>query len=86
MPFMSGGAAASGIAQSETLNAAYEAFKQNAELANAYEKAFSEELPYIPLVWRCGTLVTAKNVHGIVPSVSNAFYDINELICDDIHK
>ncbi|MEG1125397.1 MAG: ABC transporter substrate-binding protein [Oscillospiraceae bacterium] len=86
MPFMSGGAAASGIAQSETLNAAYEAFKQNAELATAYEKAFSEELPYIPLVWRCGTLVTAKNVHGIVPSVSNAFYDINELVCDAIHK
>ena len=80
-PFLPAGAAASGMVQSEALLAAYAAMRENITHVPAYEAAFAAELPYVPLVWRCGTLVTAKNVHGIVPTVSNTFYNIDNLIC-----
>ena len=80
-PFLPAGAAASGMVQSEALLAAYAAMRENIAHVPAYEAAFAAELPYVPLVWRCGTLVTAKNVHGIVPTVSNTFYNIDNLIC-----
>ncbi len=78
-PFFEGGAAAVGIRQSEALAAAYAAFKQNQSAAGEYEAAFCAEMPYIPLLWRNGSLVHDREVNGFAPSLSNVFYSLSGL-------
>ena len=43
--------------QSETLTAAYNAFRGNMSAAGAYEAAFAAEMPFVPLLWRNGCLL-----------------------------
>ena len=75
-PFFSGGAASTGIVPNDALNAAYAAFKLDQNQAGAFESAFAAEMPYIPLLWRNGSLIHARTVSGLSPSVSNIFYSL----------
>ncbi len=75
-PFFEKGAASFGIAQSPELFAAYNAFAANSNEAEAFETIFSQQLPWIPLCWRSGTLVVNKQITGIIPSCSNIFYSM----------
>ncbi|MEG0179182.1 MAG: ABC transporter substrate-binding protein [Oscillospiraceae bacterium] len=83
VPFLQGGAVSSGISMSEELIAAYSAFKENSTNAPAFEQIFAREMPYIPLLWRCGSLVTTKNVHGIIPCITDVFFNMDALECTD---
>ncbi len=59
-PFFSGGAASAHLAQSETLSAAYGAFRANKSAAGDFEAVFAAEMPYILLLWRQhGTVLTS---------------------------
>ena len=82
-PFMPGGGASAGILPSEALTAAYEAFRLDAGAAGALEAAFAAELPAIPLLWRNGTVVRARNIQGLTSSLSNVFYSLGQLTFTD---
>lgn len=78
-PFFEGGALSMGILQSEALRAAYDAFKLDQNAAGDYEAAFAAEMPFIPLLWRNGSLVHSREVSGLAPSLSNVFYSLSSL-------
>ena len=78
-PFFAGGSAGIGIVQSEALDAAYAAFKQNQSAAGQFESVFAGEMPFVPLLWRNGILVHSREMNGLSPSVSNAFYSLARL-------
>lgn len=75
-PFFEGGGASAGILPSEALAAAYAAFRQNQSAAGAFEAAFAAEMPFVPLLWRNGTVVHSRDVSGLSPSLSNVFYSL----------
>jgi peptide/nickel transport system substrate-binding protein len=77
-PFWSGNARY-GLAPSETLLAAYHAFRADASQAGAFEQAFAAELPYIPLLWHGGITVSSRRVSGVETSVSNLYYSLAQL-------
>ena len=68
-----------GTAVSEALTAAYEAFRANKGVAGAFEAAFAAEMPYVPLLWRSGTVVAARSVSGVTSSLSNLFFSLSAL-------
>jgi peptide/nickel transport system substrate-binding protein len=68
-----------GLAPSEALLAAYDAFRQNAGTAADFETAFAAEMPFIPLLWHSGTVVTSRRVSGVSASVSSVFYSLQNL-------
>lgn len=78
-PFMEGGGASAGIVQSEALAAAYTAFRSNMSAAGAYEAAFAAEMPFVPLLWRNGTVVHTRSIEGLTSSISNVFYSLGQL-------
>lgn len=78
-PFMEGGGASAGIVQSEALTAAYAAFRSNMSAAGAYEAAFAAEMPFVPLLWRNGTVVHTRSIEGLTSSLSNVFYSLGQL-------
>ena len=78
-PFMEGGGASAGIVQSEALAAAYTAFRGNMSAAGAYEAAFAAEMPFVPLLWRNGTVVHTRSMEGLTSSLSNVFYSLGQL-------
>lgn len=78
-PFMEGGGASAGIVQSEALSAAYDAFRSNMSAAGAYEAAFAAEMPFVPLLWRNGTVVHTRSIRGLTSSISNVFYSLGQL-------
>lgn len=78
-PFLAGGALSAGLAQSEAVDAAYLAFKQDAGAAGAFERAFAAQMPFVPLVWRAGTVVTSRAVSGVSASLSDVFYSLGGL-------
>lgn len=75
-PFFENGAVSFGIAQSPELLNAYTAFTQNSDNAEAFEDLFAQQLSWIPLCWRSGTLVVNKQLTSITPSCSNTFYSM----------
>ncbi len=77
-PFWSG-QASYGLAPSETLLAAYSSFRQNSGTAGDFEAAFASEMPFIPLLWHSGTVVTSRRVSGVDASLSSAFYSLADL-------
>ena len=78
-PFFSGGAASAHLAQSETLSAAYGAFRANKSAAGDFEAVFAAEMPYIPLLWRSSTVVAARGISGLTSSLSDVFYSLDGL-------
>ena len=78
-PFFSGGAASAHLAQSETLSAAYGAFRANKSAAGDFEAVFAAEMPYIPLLWRSNTVVAARGISGLTSSLSDVFYSLDGL-------
>jgi peptide/nickel transport system substrate-binding protein len=68
-----------GLAPSETLLAAYSAFRQNAGTAGDFETAFAAEMPFVPLMWHSGTVVASRRIGGIQASPSSAFYSLSDL-------
>lgn len=76
--FWNGGAGA-GISCSETLAAAYAAFRANAGAAPQLEAAFAAEMPFIPLLWKNGAVVAGQRVGGLEPSLSDPFYSLARL-------
>jgi peptide/nickel transport system substrate-binding protein len=77
-PFWSG-SARYGLSTSETLLAAYRAFRADAGLAGKFETAFSAEMPYIPLLWQGGVTVSTRRVSGVQTSVSDLYYSLAQL-------
>ncbi|MBQ5754266.1 MAG: hypothetical protein IIV90_01220 [Oscillospiraceae bacterium] len=78
-PFFAGGALSAHLAQSEPLQAAYAAFKENKSAAGSFETVFAAHAPYIPLVWRVGTLAASQDLSGLGCSLSNVFYSLQDL-------
>ena len=76
-PFWTG-SARYGLAPSQTLLDAYAQFRADAGTAGAFETAFAAELPYIPLLWRSAVTVSGRSVTGIVSSVSDLYYSLEE--------
>ena len=74
--FMPGGSLSSGLAQSEELLAAYQAFKANKSAAGQFEQVFAAQMPYIPLLWRYNTVIRGFGVSGLDSSLSNTFYSV----------
>lgn len=68
-----------GLAPSEGLTAAYAAFRQNAGTAEDLEAAFAAEMPFLPLVWHSGTVISSRRVSGISASLSSPFYSLSGL-------
>ena len=78
-PFLARGSLSSGLAQSEAVTQSYMAFRANKSAAAAFEQTFAAEMPFVPLVWRTGTVVSSRGVSGVVSSVSNIFYSLQDL-------
>ena len=77
-PFWSG-SARYGLAVSETLLAAYDALRADSAAAPAFERAFAQEMPYIPLLWRGGVTVSNRRTSGVTSSVSDLYYSLEGL-------
>ncbi|MFI3170472.1 MAG: ABC transporter substrate-binding protein [Faecalibacterium sp.] len=73
------GSAKHGIQASETLLSSYAAFRADASQAAAFEAAFAAEMPYIPLLWKNGVVLTSRNASGVSASISNQFYAFGDL-------
>ena len=77
MPFWTGNARY-GLAPSQTLLDAYALFRADASQAGAFEEVFAAEMPYIPLLWRSSVTVANRSVSGVVSSVSDLFYSLEQ--------
>ena len=77
--FADGGAARTGLALSEELLGAYAAFKENAAALGAFEQAFAAQMPFVPLVYKNGVVTYSRNFTGLAPTVSDLFYDLEQL-------
>lgn len=77
--FAEDGAARTGLALSEELLAAYEAFKADAGGLAAFEEAFAAQMPFVPLVYRNGAAAYSKNFTGLAPTASDLFYSFEQL-------
>ncbi len=77
------GSASYGIAASEALLTSYSAFRWDADNAATFEEAFAAEMPYIPLLWKNGVILTSRSASGVSASVSNPFYSFGELTFSD---
>ena len=42
--------------------------------APAFEAAFAQELPYLPLLWQGGVTVARRGARGVASSVSDLYY------------
>ena len=78
-PFLTGGALSVGLAQSEELLAARDAFRLDTAAAGTLEQAFADLMPLVPLVWQNGTVVCSRDVTGVNASVSGVFYSLANL-------
>ena len=72
-PFWSG-SARYGLAVSQTLLDAYAAMRADSAAAPAFEAAFAQELPYLPLLWQGGVTVARRGARGVASSVSDLYY------------
>ena len=43
------------------------------------EAAFAAEMPFVPLLWRNGTVVHTRSIEGLTSSISNVFYSLGQL-------
>ena len=43
------------------------------------EAAFAAEMPFVPLLWRNGTVVHTRSIDGLTSSISNVFYSLGQL-------
>ena len=77
MPYWTGNARY-GLAPSQTLLDAYALFRADASQAGAFEEVFAAEMPYIPLLWRSSVTVANRSVSGVVSSVSDLFYSLEQ--------
>lgn len=80
---LSGGAISGLFYQSDELAGAYAQWRADDQQALQFEQVFEAQMPFAPIVWRTGTLITNKAVHGIVPSISDLFYDINDMVVNE---
>ena len=78
-PFLTGGALSMGLAQSEELLAARDAFRLDTAAAGTLEQTFADLMPLVPLVWQNGTVVCSRDVTGVSASVSGVFYSLANL-------
>lgn len=78
-PFLAGGTLSTGLAQTEGVAQSYAAFRADQNAAGAFEQAFAADMPYVPLVWRNGTVISSRGVSGVVSSASNVFYSLKNL-------
>ena len=76
--FLKGGAASYGVLPSEGLLNAYAAFRQDTAAADAFETAFADEVPYVPLLFRRGVVSYSRGITGVQPSVSDVFYQFEQ--------
>lgn len=81
-PFFTG-SASYGLNMGEVLPAAWAALKANAGTAGDFETAFADQLPYIPLLWHSGTVVTGRHITGLKASLSGPFYSLSGLQISD---
>ena len=77
--FSDGGDARTGLALSEELLAAYDGFKADSGALAAFENAFAAQMPFIPLVFKNGVVTYAKGWSGLDPTVSDVFYQLEQL-------
>lgn len=79
-PFFSpSGAASYGIQTGGAMSAAYAAFRADTAQLDAFQKAFLEETPLIPLMFRNGVIAFSRSISGqMQASVSDIFYNIEQ--------
>lgn len=80
--FDDGGDAHTGITVSEPLLTAYNAFKADQNGLAAFETAFAAEMPFVPLVYKNGVATYSKSFAGLSPTVSDIFYQFENLTAD----
>ena len=77
--FSPSGAASYGIATGGAMSAAYAAFRADTAQFDAFQKAFLEETPMIPLMFRNGVIAFSRSISGqMQASVSDIFYNIEQ--------
>ncbi|HIV87382.1 MAG TPA: hypothetical protein H9896_04675 [Candidatus Pygmaiobacter gallistercoris] len=80
--FTDGGEARTGLALSEELLAAYRGMKADIAGLAAFETAFAEQMPFVPLVYKNGVVTYARQWSGLTPTVSDIFYQLEQLTTD----
>ncbi|MBU3805705.1 MAG: hypothetical protein H9882_02240 [Candidatus Fournierella pullistercoris] len=78
-PFFGGGDTSWGIATSQPLLDAYAQFRADASTAAALEQVFAQQMPFVPLLWRTGTVLHNRSLSGLSCSLSNVFYQLDGL-------
>ncbi len=73
------GSARYGLAVGQRLQDAYTQFRADASMAGIFEEVFADEMPYIPLLWQRGVVVSNRRVTGIKSSVSDLYYSLEDL-------
>ena len=76
------GEARTGLALSEELLAAYRGMKADIAGLAAFETAFAEQMPFVPLVYKNGVVTYARQWSGLTPTVSDIFYQLEQLTTD----
>ena len=64
---------------SDELLAAYHASRQNFNNFSDFEKIFAEELPFLPLIWRSGSVSYTKEIPYLTSSISDIFYGLENI-------
>ena len=73
------GSAGAWSSPGDQLLAAYQAFRADAAQAGQLEAAFAAQMPFIPLLWKNGSVTAGRAAAGVQPSVSDAFYSLDAL-------
>lgn len=74
-PFWTG-SAHYGLAVTQQLLDAYHLMRADSSAAPDFERAFAEQMPYIPLLWRGGVTVSNRRTSGVLSSVSDLYYSL----------
>lgn len=77
-PFWTG-SARYGLAVTQQLLDAYSLMRADSAAAPDFERAFAEQMPYIPLLWRGGVTVSNRRTSGVISSVSDLYYSLASL-------
>ena len=72
------GAASYGVQKDGAAVTAYRQYREGAMTVDGFVQAFNEELPYIPLCWRCGFAAFDRRLSVVTPHGYNPFYGMEQ--------
>ncbi|MBE6778073.1 MAG: ABC transporter substrate-binding protein [Ruminococcaceae bacterium] len=73
-PLLAGGSAGYGVAPDGAAGTAYTGYREGSVTAEAFTSAFVQDMPYIPLCWRCGFAAYDRRLSTVTPHGYDPYY------------